>query len=93
MYLDELEQKIHYTFKERKWLEVAMTHSSYANEMKHGTQYNERLEFLGDAVLSIIVSDYLFNNYTAREGDLTKLRAAIVCEKSLDVVARQLVLG
>ena len=93
MYLDELEQKIHYTFKDRSWLEVAMTHSSYANEMKHGTQYNERLEFLGDAVLSIIVSDYLFNNYTAREGDLTKLRAAIVCEKSLDVVARQFDLG
>lgn len=93
MNLDLLEQKIHYTFNDRNWLEVAMTHSSYANEVKHSTQYNERLEFLGDAVLSIIVSDYLFNNYTAREGDLTKLRAALVCEKSLDVVARSLELG
>ncbi|MBQ8598799.1 MAG: ribonuclease III [Oscillospiraceae bacterium] len=93
MYLDELEQKIHYQFKDISWLELAMTHSSYANEMKHMTQYNERLEFLGDAVLSIIVSDYLFNNYTAQEGDLTKLRAAIVCEKSLDVMARSIDLG
>lgn len=93
MYLDELEQKIHYQFKDISWLELAMTHSSYANEMKHTTQYNERLEFLGDAVLSIIVSDYLFNNYTAQEGDLTKLRASIVCEKSLDVMARSIDLG
>ncbi|MGN0664565.1 MAG: ribonuclease III [Negativibacillus sp.] len=93
MFLDELEQKIHYTFKNRMWLEVAMTHSSYANEMKHDTPYNERLEFLGDAVLSIIVSDYLFNTYTSQEGDLTKLRAAIVCEKSLDVMANSIDLG
>ncbi|MBP1581911.1 MAG: ribonuclease III [Oscillospiraceae bacterium] len=93
MYLDELEQKLHYTFNDRKWLEIAMTHSSYANEMKHSIQYNERLEFLGDAVLSIIVSDHLFNNYSAQEGDLTKLRAAIVCEKSLDVMARSIDLG
>ena len=93
MYLEELQEKIGYHFKNLEWLEVAMTHSSYANEMKHSTQYNERLEFLGDAVLSIIVSDYLFNNYSAQEGDLTKLRAALVCEKSLDVIARSLDLG
>ena len=59
---------------------MALTHSSYANEVKHQIKYNERQEFLGDAVLSIIVSDYLFNNYTVPEGELTKLRAAIVCE-------------
>ena len=93
MYLKELQKKIRYDFKDEKWLEVAMTHSSYANEMKHNIQYNERLEFLGDAVLSIIVSDYLFNNYSSQEGDLTKLRAAIVCEKSLDVMARSIDLG
>lgn len=91
--LNELEQKIHYQFKQIHWLEVATTHSSYANEKKENTAYNERLEFLGDAVLSIIVSDYLFNNYSAQEGDLTKLRAAIVCEKSLDVMARSIDLG
>lgn len=93
MYLDELQEKIHYQFQDVAWLELAMTHSSYANEMKHGTQYNERLEFLGDAVLSIIVSDYLFNHYSSQEGDLTKLRAALVCEKSLDVFARSIDLG
>ena len=61
--------------------------------MKHQLKYNERQEFLGDAVLSIIVSDYLFNNYTVPEGELTKLRAAIVCEKSLDVMANKIHLG
>ena len=70
-----------------------MTHSSYANEMRHQVRYNERQEFLGDAVLSIIVSDYLFNNYTVPEGDLTKLRAALVCERSLDVMANKIGLG
>ena len=57
------------------------------------SRYNERQEFLGDAVLSIIVSDYLFNNYTVPEGDLTKLRAALVCERSLDVMANKIGLG
>ncbi len=93
MYLDELQQKIHYNFKDLNWLDVAMTHSSYANEIRKGSPYNERLEFLGDAVLSIIVSDYLFNHFSSQEGDLTKLRAAIVCEKSLDVMANSLELG
>ncbi len=93
MYLNELQEKIKYNFNDQKWLEVAMTHSSYANEMKRGSPYNERLEFLGDAVLSIIVSDYLFNHFSSQEGDLTKLRAAIVCEKSLDVMAHSIDLG
>ena len=76
-----------------KYLTIALTHSSYANEGKKGELCNERQEFLGDAVLSIIVSDYLFNNYTVPEGELTKLRAAIVCEKSLDVMANKIGLG
>lgn len=91
--IQQLQQVIHYQFHNITFLEVALTHSSYANEMRHQVRYNERQEFLGDAVLSIIVSDYLFNNYTAPEGDLTKLRAALVCERSLDVMANKIGLG
>lgn len=91
--LQTLQETIGYQFKNPAFLEVAVTHSSYANEVKHQTKYNERQEFLGDAVLSIIVSDYLFNNYTVPEGELTKLRAAIVCERSLDVMSNQIHLG
>lgn len=91
--LKDLQNVIEYKFKDEYLLEIAVTHSSYANEVKRNTKYNERQEFLGDAVLSIIVSDYLFNNYTVPEGDLTKLRAAIVCEKSLDVMANKIGLG
>lgn len=89
----QLQETIQYHFKNPLFLEIALTHSSYANEVKHQLKYNERQEFLGDAVLSIIVSDYLFNNYTVPEGDLTKLRAALVCEKSLDVMANKIGLG
>ena len=91
--IQQLQQVIHYQFHNITFLEVALTHSSYANEMRHQVRYNERQEFLGDAVLSIIVSDYLFNNYTVPEGDLTKLRAALVCERSLDVMANKSGLG
>ena len=91
--IQQLQQVIHYQFHNITFLEVALTHSSYANEMRHQVRYNERQEFLGDAVLSIIVSDYLFNNYTVPEGDLTKLRAALVCERSLDVMANKIGLG
>lgn len=91
--IHELQETIHYHFQNPAYLEIALTHSSYANEVKHQVKYNERQEFLGDAVLSIIVSDYLFNNYTVPEGELTKLRAAIVCEKSLDVMANKIGLG
>ena len=91
--IQQLQEAIHYQFRNPAFLEVALTHSSYANEVKHQIKYNERQEFLGDAVLSIIVSDYLFNNYTVPEGELTKLRAAIVCEKSLDVMANKIGLG
>lgn len=88
-----LEKAISYTFQNRKYLDIALTHSSYANEVKKGRTCNERQEFLGDAVLSIIVSDYLFHTCHLPEGDLTKLRASMVCEKALCGFARQISLG
>lgn len=93
MELTKIEEVIGYSFKERKYLEIALTHSSYANEVKKGVKDNERQEFLGDAVLSIVVSDYLFNNYSVPEGDLSKLRASVVCEKALNVIAKKIDLG
>lgn len=89
----DLEKRIGYTFQNKQYLQTAITHSSYANEMKEPTPYNERQEFLGDAVLSIVVSDYLFKNSSLAEGDLTKLRAALVCEKSLCGFAAKIDLG
>ena len=74
------QEKIGYHFRKIKYLTIALTHSSYANEGKKEDPCNERQEFLGDAVLSIIVSDYLFRHYShLPEGELTKLRAALVC--------------
>ena len=87
------EEVIGYTFKNRKYMAIALTHSSYANESKEKIIHNERQEFLGDAVLSIVVSDFLFNHSQLAEGDLTKLRAAIVCEKSLHKFALKIRLG
>ena len=83
----EFEERIGYRFRDRGLLETALTHSSYANESKTPIPNNERLEFLGDAVLSIVVSDYLFHRFHMAEGDLTKLRASIVCEKGLFQIA------
>ena len=89
-----LEQNIGYTFKNKELLENALTHSSYANEVRGGISSNERLEFLGDSVLSVIVSDYLFKNFkNLPEGELTKLRASLVCEKSLCGFSRELNVG
>jgi len=88
-----LEKKIGYRFRNRTYLEIALTHSSYANELKKGAENNERQEFLGDAVLSIIVSDYLFKGEYMSEGELTKLRALLVCEKSLSEFAKEISLG
>lgn len=88
-----LEQRLGHVFQNKKYLDIALTHSSYANEMKKGRTSNERQEFLGDAVLSIIVSDYLFHTYHLPEGELTKLRASMVCEKSLCEFAQQIELG
>lgn len=91
----ELQNKIGYHFKNIDLLTEALTHSSYANEHKaQHIKYNERLEFLGDAVLSIVVSDYIFKNCPELpEGELTKLRASLVCEKSLFEFAKKIDLG
>ena len=90
-----LEEKIGYSFRDRSLLENALTHSSYANENKAlGLQSNERLEFLGDSVLGMVTADYLFRTHPdLPEGDLTRTRAALVCEGSLVEVAHQLELG
>ncbi len=92
-----LEDKIGYKYKNTQLLLTALTHSSYANECKprgEQVEYNERLEFLGDSVLSIIVSDYLFRHYPdTPEGDLTRIRASAVCEKTLGKLALDLGLG
>ncbi len=91
---EKLEEIIGYTFKNKRLLEQALSHSSYANEKKHSLQSNERLEFLGDSVLSIVVSEYLYTHLrSVAEGDLTKLRASLVCEKSLHVFAEEIHLG
>lgn len=92
--MNELEQIIGYQFKDPKTLKIALTHSSFANEAKGTLKNNERLEFLGDAVLSICVSDYLFfHNLGLPEGELTRLRASVVCEKALNSIAVKLGLG
>lgn len=84
MKIEELEKILGYKFKDKKLLENALVHRSYTNESKvNGSANNERLEFLGDAVLEIVVSDYLYRNIEKNEGDLSRLRAAIVCEKAL----------
>ena len=89
-----LEEKLGYKFKNIDLLKNALTHSSYANEVRGGFSSNERLEFLGDSVLSIIVSDYIYRHFRSLpEGELTKLRASLVCEKSLCTFSRELELG
>lgn len=93
--LKELEKKIGYTFKSLSILEEALTHSSYAHEKFHPTGIcNERLEFLGDSVLGVISAEYYFKLFANKpEGDLTKMRAASVCEKSLFGFAKEINLG
>ncbi len=93
--MDKLEEKLCYTFTNRSLLENALTHSSYANENRaKGLQSNERLEFLGDSVLGMVTADYLFRTHPdLPEGDLTRTRAALVCEGSLVEVAQTLDLG
>lgn len=93
MELTEFEKKISYTFKDKNLLKTALTHSSYANENKLSYD-NERLEFLGDSVLGFVTAEYLFGEFRSRpEGELTKLRAAVVCEKSLFRFADKISLG
>jgi len=93
--LKELEQKITYRFHNPRLIRQAMIHSSFANEHRlEKTQCNERLEFLGDAILEAISSDFLFHKYPDKpEGELTKIRASIVCEPTLAYCASEIDLG
>lgn len=93
--MEALEQKIGYTFGNKAYLTQALCHSSYANEHRAlGLQSNERLEFLGDSVLGFVTAEFLFKgNPDLPEGDLTRIRAALVCEQSLHEVAQKLELG
>ena len=89
-----LEAKLGYTFRDISLLENALTHSSCANESRGRLQSNERLEFLGDSILGMVVADHLFRNHPdLPEGELTRTRAALVCEDSLVEVAQELGLG
>lgn len=93
--LEELEKRIGYQFHDKKLLRQALTHSSFANEQKINKNGNyERLEFLGDAVLELVSSDFLFHRFPEKpEGELTKMRASMVCEPALAFCARDLELG
>jgi len=89
----ELEEKLGYVFKNKKLLELALTHSSYSNEHKLGRD-NERLEFVGDSVLGFVTAEYLFGKMSdLPEGELTKLRSRLVCEDSLYGFAQLISLG
>ncbi len=93
--LEELQNKIGYKFTDENLLRQAVTHSSFANE-KHLKKHsdNERLEFLGDAVLEIVSSEFLYKSYPKKsEGDLTKFRASLVCEPTLALCTREIDLG
>ena len=86
--MKELERKIGYTFTNKELLKKALTHTSYAYE--HNVESNEKLEFLGDSILEFISSVYLSQNYShLKEGEMTKVRATVVCEKSLYKVAKK----
>lgn len=93
----ELQNKISYSFADLSYLDAALTHSSYTNEMRsRGIKAvsNERLEFLGDAVLQLVISEELYSSYSGhREGSLTKMRQQLVCEKTLAKIARAIDLG
>ena len=86
--MERLEKSIGYTFYNKELLKKALTHTSYAYE--HSVESNEKLEFLGDSILEFISSIYLFKNYSnLKEGEMTKVRASVVCEKSLYKVAKK----
>ena len=93
--LQELESVIGYIFKDKMHLLLALTHSSFANEKRYdGLNSNERLEFLGDSVLNIVTSEYIYRNFPSLpEGEMTKTRASIVCEGSLMKCASKIMLG
>lgn len=88
MELTNLETELGYEFKNKKLLETALTHTSYAYEQK--VESNEKLEFLGDSILEFISSEYLYKNYkNLKEGEMSKVRATVVCEQSLDEIAKK----
>ena len=92
--MESLERRLGYAFHDRSLLSEALNHSSYANEHRGGLSSNERLEFLGDSVLGFVSAEFLFKRYgELPEGDLTRMRAALVCEQSLYGVAKELGLG
>lgn len=92
--MKEVEGIIGYKFKNKSLIRTALTHSSYANENKRsGVKSYERLEFLGDAILGFVTGEFLFRNRKNAEGDLTKMRAALVCEPNLARVAEKLDIG
>lgn len=93
--IKDLEEEIGYHFRNISLLQNALTHSSYANERWHNSLLsNERLEFLGDSILGMLVAEYLFRNFPDRpEGELTRMRADMVCEKTLAGVAEKIHLG
>lgn len=92
--MKSLEEKIGYTFKDSTLLTEAMTHSSYANERHGNVKCNERMEFLGDAVLSIVSAELLYNRFPDMpEGQLSKLRSSLVCTQSLSEFAKSIDLG
>lgn len=89
MELTQFENNIDYTFKDKEKLKTALTHTSYANEKNVAS--NEKLEFLGDAILEFITSEFLYENYkNLKEGEMTKVRASVVCEDSLFKIAEKL---
>ena len=90
----ELERGLGYTFQDKRLLENALTHSSYANERRDGRSSNERLEFLGDSILGFVVAEFLYRgNPDKPEGDLTRIRADLVCERNLAKAAGTIRLG
>ena len=90
--IEKLEDRLGYTFKDKKLLKTALTHTSYANE--HKCLSYERLEFLGDAVLQVLTSKYIYNNYPGfPEGKMSRLRANVVCETTLFHIAEKLGIG
>ena len=93
--MKSLEEKLGYSFKNPQLLQDALYHSSYANEHRgRGIESNERLEFLGDAVLDLVTAEVLYKEHPdLPEGDLTRIRAALVCEESLHEAAESLGLG
>lgn len=88
MNIEQMEKNIGYKFKNKELVQKALTHTSYAYE--HGVESNEKLEFLGDSILEFVSSEYMYNKYTnLKEGEMTKVRAEVVCEDSLYLVAQK----